>query len=57
MYESSISCIGQAPRGILKIIAGTVVASIPRMLTGLGKSIAALNLLMNIIAVLDKRKA
>lgn len=48
-YESSVSRIRQTPRGISKIIAGTIVASIPRVLTDSGKSIAALNLLMNII--------
>jgi len=57
-YESSVSCVGQTPRGISKIIAGTIVASISQVLTDLGKSIAAFDLLMNIIGrVLDKRKA
>lgn len=57
-YESPVSCVGQAPRGISKIVAGTVVASVPRVLTDSGKSIAAFDSLMNIVGrVLDKRKA
>lgn len=58
-YESSISRIGQAPSGISKIIARTVVTSISRISTDLRKRVAALNLLMNTIVriLTSERKA